>query len=88
MFFEDTGIIKNKNKSKNMVSKLLCGAVKLYQKFISPLLGQGKCRFYPTCSNYALESLQKYGAFKGSFLALKRILRCNPLCKGGYDPVP
>ena len=46
------------------------------------------CRFYPTCSQYALEAIQKYGAFKGFFLALWRILRCNPFCKGGYDPVP
>ena len=46
------------------------------------------CRFIPTCSQYALEAIQKYGAIKGGFLALRRILRCNPLCKGGYDPVP
>ena len=46
------------------------------------------CRFYPTCSQYALEAIQKHGAFKGSLLAAYRILRCNPFSKGGYDPVP
>lgn len=46
------------------------------------------CRFIPTCSQYALEAIEKYGAIKGGILALRRILRCNPLCKGGYDPVP
>ena len=73
---------------KNIFAEFLCGAIKFYQKFISPMLGRGKCRFYPTCSNYALESVKKYGAIKGGFLAVKRILRCNPFCKGGYDPVP
>ena len=46
------------------------------------------CKFIPTCSEYALEAVEKYGALKGGFLALRRILRCHPLCKGGYDPVP
>ena len=45
------------------------------------------CRFYPTCSEYAIEAIEKYGAFKGFFMAVWRILRCNPFCKGGYDPV-
>ena len=45
------------------------------------------CRFYPTCSQYAIDAIEKYGAFKGFFMALWRVLRCNPLCKGGYDPV-
>ncbi len=46
------------------------------------------CRFVPSCSSYAVEAIDTYGALKGGFMALKRILRCNPLCKGGYDPVP
>ena len=69
------------------MKKLLIGAVKLYRKYISPL-HKPCCRFYPTCSQYALTALEKYGAFKGTLLTVKRILRCNPFCKGGYDPVP
>ena len=65
----------------------LMALVRFYRKFISPLR-RPCCRFMPTCSQYALEALEKYGAVKGGWLALKRILRCNPLCKGGYDPVP
>ena len=61
--------------------------VKFYRKYISPLR-RPCCRFMPTCSQYALEALEKYGALKGGWLTIKRILRCNPLCKGGYDPVP
>ena len=60
----------------------------LYQKFISPLKGRPTCIYTPTCSQYAVEALEKYGFFKGSFLAVKRILRCHPFAKGGYDPVP
>ena len=69
------------------MKKILIGIVNFYRKRIS----SGKppcCRFRPTCSQYALEALEKYGAAKGSWLALKRILRCNPFCRGGYDPVP
>jgi putative membrane protein insertion efficiency factor len=61
--------------------------IKLYQWIISPILGP-KCRFTPTCSNYALEALKKYGLFKGTWLAVKRIARCHPLGGHGYDPVP
>lgn len=60
--------------------------IKFYRKYISPLK-RSCCRFYPTCSQYALESLEKYGVLKGGFMAIKRILRCNPFNKGGYDPV-
>ncbi|MCI5842075.1 MAG: membrane protein insertion efficiency factor YidD [Clostridiales bacterium] len=69
------------------MKQILMALVKFYRKFISPMR-RPCCRFIPTCSQYALEALEKYGAIKGSWLALKRILRCNPLCKGGYDPVP
>lgn len=66
---------------------LLKGLIRGYQIFISPLLGP-RCRFTPTCSQYALEAIEKYGAWKGSFLAIKRICRCHPWNPGGYDPVP
>jgi len=62
--------------------------VKFYQKAISPYKGRSYCNFYPTCSQYAVEAIEQYGAFRGGFMAFKRILRCNPLNKGGYDPVP
>lgn len=61
--------------------------VKLYRKFISPLK-PSCCRFTPTCSAYALEAFQKRGFFCGLILTVWRILRCNPFCRGGYDPVP
>ncbi len=61
--------------------------IKLYRKFISPLKPPC-CRFTPTCSQYAIEALEVHGFFKGSLLAIWRILRCNPFGKGGYDPVP
>lgn len=62
--------------------------IKFYQKNISPRKKQPCCRFTPSCSQYAVEAISTFGAFKGSFMALWRILRCNPFCKGGYDPVP
>ncbi len=63
------------------------GLIKLYQFGISPMLGP-KCRFTPTCSQYALEALKKYGLVKGSWLAIRRISRCHPGGGSGYDPVP
>ena len=62
-------------------------AIRFYQREISPLCPP-RCRYIPTCSEYALEAVEKYGAVKGTFLATKRILRCNPFHKGGYDHVP
>tara|TARA_B100000035_G_scaffold279622_1_gene259337 strand:+ start:689 stop:919 length:231 start_codon:yes stop_codon:yes gene_type:complete len=61
--------------------------IRLYRIFISPLLGNN-CRHTPTCSEYGIIALKKHGVFKGIFLTAKRILKCNPLFKGGYDPVP
>lgn len=61
--------------------------IRFYQKNISPRK-KPCCRFTPSCSQYAVEAISMYGAFKGSLMALWRILRCNPFCKGGYDPVP
>lgn len=66
---------------------VLCLPIRFYRKFISPLKPVC-CRFYPTCSMYALEALKKYGAVKGIYLSSKRILKCTPLHSGGYDPVP
>ena len=65
----------------------LIKAIRLYQKNISPIKG-AKCPYVPTCSEYGLEAIEKYGAAKGSLLAARRILKCNPLSKGGFDPVP
>lgn len=61
--------------------------IKVYQKFISPMTPP-TCRFYPTCSHYGLEAYQRFGALKGSFLTIKRILKCHPFHPGGFDPVP
>lgn len=69
------------------MKKLLIKAVKFYRRNISPL-SSPKCRFVPTCSAYALEALEKYGALKGTYLTLRRVLKCHPFHKGGYDPVP
>lgn len=69
------------------MSTILIKLIRFYQRNISPAKIPC-CRFIPTCSNYAIEAIKVHGAFKGSLLAIWRILRCNPLCKGGYDPVP
>ena len=62
--------------------------IEFYQKYLSPLKGRATCIYTPTCSQYAIEALEKYGLIKGGCLAVWRILRCNPFAKGGYDPVP
>ena len=69
------------------MKKILILLIKLYQKFISPMF-PAKCRFYPTCSQYTLEAIKEYGAIKGTYLGIKRILKCHPFHEGGYDPVP
>lgn len=61
--------------------------IKLYRKYVSPFK-KPCCRFFPTCSTYALEAIEQYGLLRGGFMAFYRVLRCNPFCKGGYDPVP
>ncbi len=68
--------------------KIMLILIKLYQYLFSPLKGFSSCRFYPTCSHYAYEAISKYGEIKGTVLAVKRILRCHPFNKGGFDPVP
>jgi len=68
-------------------TQLFIGIIRVYQKIISPLLPP-TCRFVPTCSAYGIEALRKYGAIKGGWLTLKRILSCHPFGRSGYDPVP
>ncbi|MGC8744798.1 MAG: membrane protein insertion efficiency factor YidD [Verrucomicrobiia bacterium] len=77
----------------NIARNILVVGIKIYQRFISPALGfllapQGGCRYEPTCSQYAIEAIQIYGAIKGSWLAIHRLLRCHPWGGCGYDPVP
>ena len=67
--------------------RLLMALVRAYRLLLSPWLGSS-CRFEPTCSAYSLQALERHGAAAGSYLAARRILRCNPLCLGGHDPVP
>lgn len=69
------------------VARLLAALVRGYQLAVSPLL-RPSCRFAPSCSEYAYESLVEHGALRGSWLAVRRLLRCHPFCEGGYDPVP
>ena len=66
---------------------LLINLIKIYKTFISPLLPP-RCRFYPSCSSYGLEAIQLHGAFKGSYLTIRRLLKCHPFHEGGIDPVP
>lgn len=74
-------------KTHSPLQRLLIACVRFYQLAISPLTGP-RCRFIPTCSSYAIEAVTTHGAFKGSWLAVRRIGRCHPFCEGGYDPVP
>jgi hypothetical protein len=70
-----------------MIKSLLLLLIKVYRQAISPLFPP-TCRFHPTCSQYAIEAITRFGTIRGSWLAIKRIGRCNPWCEGGYDPVP
>jgi putative membrane protein insertion efficiency factor len=69
------------------MKKILIGLIRGYKILISPLLPPS-CRFHPTCSVYAMEAIERFGIFKGGWLAVRRILRCHPFHPGGYDPVP
>ena len=68
------------------MNKILIACIKVYQYTLSPMLGP-RCRYYPSCSNYAVEALREHGAVRGLGLATWRVLRCNPFSNGGYDPV-
>ena len=74
--------------NKSFLTDALIKSVDFYRRAISPHKGGPCCRFVPTCSQYAKTALERYGAIKGTRLAVWRILRCNPWAKGGYDPVP
>lgn len=71
-----------------MISKFFIYIIGIYRKYISPLKGYSSCKYIPSCSQYAIEALKKYGFFKGMLLSIWRVLRCNPFSKGGFDPVP
>lgn len=91
MKFHKQWIMSLKNikyiKINTLIRKGLLKLIKFYQYGISPLLGP-RCRFTPTCSQYTYEAIVEHGIVKGIYLGIKRILKCNPLFKGGYDPVP
>ena len=70
-----------------MAKRAILFLIRVYRRYIAPLFPPC-CRLYPTCSTYAMQAVEKYGALKGGWLAVKRILRCNPFNDGGYDPVP
>ncbi len=74
-------------KGRITIKYLILFFIRIYQYTLSPVMG-GACRFYPSCSEYAYEAVKRYGAIKGSILALKRILKCHPFHPGGVDPVP
>ncbi len=71
------------------MKKILLFLIKIYKRFLSPIFSHLgiHCKYEPTCSEYTRQAIEKYGAFKGSYLGIKRILRCNPWSKGGYDPL-
>ena len=69
------------------MKRVLLAMIRFYRRAISPYAPPG-CRFTPTCSQYALEAIEKYGALRGGWMAFLRVMRCNPFRKGGYDPVP
>ena len=71
---------------RGLLKKIIILLIRGYQIFISPIM-PGKCRFYPTCSTYFVQAVEKYGPCKGSLLGIKRILKCHPFHEGGYDPL-
>ena len=75
------------DRSPNLLGRGLILLIRLYQATLSPWLGR-QCRYMPTCSAYCIEAVQRHGALRGGWLGLKRIARCHPLARGGFDPVP
>lgn len=71
----------------NTMARILMSMIKAYQVLLSPFFGQ-QCRFYPTCSHYALDTINKHGAILGSYYTVRRLLRCHPWHAGGHDPIP
>jgi putative membrane protein insertion efficiency factor len=71
----------------NLLKHLIINIIKIYQRFISPFF-PSSCKFSPSCSRYGIDAINKYGAIRGSFLTVKRVLKCNPWNNGGYDPIP
>ena len=74
-------------RPRPVIERLLVGCLRGYKRWISPLLGP-RCRYVPTCSEYASEAIQRFGPWRGGWLAVRRIARCHPLAEGGHDPVP
>jgi uncharacterized protein len=72
---------------RNTVTRILLALLATYKRTLSPLLG-ARCRFHPSCSDYARDAVTRFGPWRGSLLALWRIARCQPMCSGGFDPVP
>lgn len=70
-----------------MLTRAMIGVIRFYQTAISPL-SPPRCRFHPSCSHYGAEAIERYGAGRGSWLLVRRLLRCHPFCRGGWDPVP
>ena len=85
---KEPSLSKLKLTIHNFPQYLLLSVIRFYQKIISVALPGNTCRFYPSCSHYGYQAVYKYGAIKGSLMAVYRILRCNPFNSGGYDPVP
>lgn len=78
---------ENRQTLRSIIIAVPLLLIRIYQLVISPMMGKN-CRFHPSCSNYAVQSLKSHGLLIGSWLSIKRILRCHPFSQGGYDPVP
>ena len=87
MIVKTTQPMNIKHFIPDIFKHLFINIIKFYQKFVSPFF-PSSCKFSPTCSKYGIEAINKYGALKGMAITIKRILRCNPWSKGGYDPIP
>ena len=83
----DEAPAQNRPESQVNMRSVALGMIRFYKRFISPGLGSN-CRFYPSCSEYTYQAVEKYGVLRGSLMGGWRIMRCNPFNKGGYDPVP